>query len=364
MQKRKRNKSATTTLDPKWEMPVERGPNDGRGERLRDRARWRNPAASARMNFAFEIPPVTMTQTLTSAPLSHSSSVRSVNTDTALVVQGGGLRGAYAAGVLRSLHAHYGHNPFSTIVSVSSSVFATSYFLTGQVEEMEDTWRNHVHGNRLINYSRFFRGKSVLGLDYLIDLFQGPVRLDVERLLRSRHRLYYVLTDYATGCPQYYDARCPDIFDLMRASSALPYLYRIPVNIDGRSYYDGGHSDPIPLEYALTLGYKRILVILTCPLSLRMTAASRALAYFLLPGSAGAREKLRKVHERHNRALDLIRNPPPGVQIQVIAPSVIHSSRLTRSRVSIIGAIESGKRDAADYLARHRRVAAPQTCLR
>lgn len=264
------------------------------------------------------------------------------------------MRGAYAAGVLRNLHAHYGQNPFSTIISVSSSVFATSFFLTGQVEEMEDTWRNDVHGNRLINYWRCLRGKSVLGLDYLVDLFRGRVRLDVERLIQSRTRLYYVLTDYATGCPQYHDARCPGIFDLMRASSALPHLYRIPVKIGGRYYYDGGHSDPIPLEYALALGYKRILVILTCPVSFRLAPASRALAYFLLPGSAGAREKFRKMHERHNRALDLIQNPPPGVEIQVIAPSAIHSSRLTRSRERIIGAIESGKRDAVDFLARIR----------
>jgi predicted patatin/cPLA2 family phospholipase len=284
-----------------------------------------------------------------------------MNADRALVVQGGGLRGAYAVGVLRTLHAHYGQNPFSTIVSVSSSVFATSYFLTGQVEEMEETWRNHVHGPRLIRYSRFFRRKSVLRLDDLIGLLQGRVRLDVERLFQSPARLYYVLTDYATGSPRYYDAKCPDIFDLMRASSALPRLYRIPVHIDGRACYDGGHSDPIPVEYAIELGYKRILVILNCPLHLRMTAASRALAYFLLPGSAGAREEFRKVHERHNRALDLIQNPPRGVEIEVIAPSAVQSSCLTRNRESIIGAIETGKRDAADHLARHRGLQLPRS---
>lgn len=290
----------------------------------------------------------------------HPVAAGAVNMDAALVVQGGGLRGAYAVGVLRTLYEHHGRNPFSTIVSVSSSVFATSYFVAGQLDEMESTWRDLVHGNQLIDYFRILRGKSILGLDYLIDLFQGRVRLDVDRVLQSRTGLYYVLTDYATGLPEYFDARRQDIFDLMRASSALPHIYRIPVRIDGHPYYDGGHSDPIPLEYAITLGHKKILVVLTCPLRERMTQASRALTYFLLPGSAGARREFRQVHVRHNRTLDLIENPPPGVQIDVIAPKTVHSSRLTRNRDSIIGAIESGKRDAADYLASRQGIELPR----
>ncbi|GMU21960.1 MAG: patatin family protein [Phycisphaerae bacterium] len=274
-------------------------------------------------------------------------------TGTALVIQGGGLRGAYAVGVLRTLREHLGCNPFDSIVSVSSSVFAASYFVADQIEEMEHTWRNRVHGRQLIRYSRIIRGECMLGLDYLIELFRGPVLLNLERVFQSTTRLYYVLTDYITGLPAYFDAKRPDLFDLMRASSALPRLYRIPVYVDGRPYYDGGHSDPVPVEHALRLGYTRILVVLTSPLHLLMPAPSRLLAYLLLRGSSGARKQFRAVHERHNRALELIQNPPSGVDIQVIAPSALQGSRLTRKRDSIIRTIENGKRDALAHLARH-----------
>lgn len=275
------------------------------------------------------------------------------NTGTALVIQGGGLRGAYPVGVLRVLHDHFGRNPFDAVISVSSSVFAASFFLADQVKEMESTWRDMVHGNRLINYSRVFRGKSILGLDYLISLFRGPVRLNIERVLQARAELHYVVTNYATGHPEYRDAKCASMFDLMRASSALPHLYRIPVRVNGHPYYDGGQSDPIPVEYAINLGFKKILVVLTDGLGSIMTRPRKLLTYLLLHGSAGARRGYREVHERHNRALDLVRNPPPGVEIQVIAPTGPQMSRLTRCRKSIIEAIENGKRDAADYLARH-----------
>jgi predicted patatin/cPLA2 family phospholipase len=291
--------------------------------------------------------------TMTGVEHRHQASGFSGNSRTALVIQGGGLRGAYPVGVLRVLHDYFGRNPFDTIISVSSSVFTASFFLADQVEDMEATWRDLVHGKRLINYSRIFRGKSILGLDYLIGLFRGPVRLDLERVLQSGTELYYVLTDYATGRPEYCDAKCPDIFDLMRASSALPHLYRIPVHVNGRPYYDGGCSDPIPVEHAIALGFKKILVVLTDALGALMSPPRKLMAYLLLHGSPGARKAYQEVHERHNRALDLIRNPPPGVEIQVIAPTGLEMSSLTRNRVSIIKAIEDGKQDAANYLARN-----------
>jgi predicted acylesterase/phospholipase RssA len=61
------------------------------------------------------------------------------------------------------------------------------------------------------------------------------------------------------------DAKSNDIFDLMRASSALPHIYPLPVRIGGRDFYDGGQSDPIPVRRAIECGATHIVVVRTRP---------------------------------------------------------------------------------------------------
>ncbi len=118
---------------------------------------------------------------------------------TALVVEGGGLRGAFPAGVLQVLLARFGADAFDGIFAVSSGVFASTFFIAGQGAEMEAIWRDRVCGNQLVDHRNWFTGKPVLRLDYLIDLFKGPAKLDLDRVMSSRPYLEYVLSDHDTG---------------------------------------------------------------------------------------------------------------------------------------------------------------------
>jgi predicted patatin/cPLA2 family phospholipase len=262
---------------------------------------------------------------------------------TALIVEGGGLRGAFAVGVLRVLLREFGSEYFDAILAASSGVFAATYFAANQGEEMEHTWRDRVWGTLLVNHWNWFTTKPVLGLDYLVDLFKGPVRLDTEAVMRARSSIEYVLTDYLSGRAAYFDAKRPDIFDLMRASSALPRVYPLPVMIDGHPFYDGGQSDPIPLARAISQGATRVVVVRTRPKDYVKKPRSRRIARLLLPEVPLARAEWSELHERYNATLELIANPPQGVKVLTIAPRDLRVGRLTQSRVQIIAAIEHGK---------------------
>jgi predicted patatin/cPLA2 family phospholipase len=250
----------------------------------------------------------------------------------------------------------FGAEYFNTILAVSSGVFAGTYFAANQGDEMEDTWRDRVSGNLLVNHRNWFSAKSpVLRLDYLVDLFKGPVRLDVDAVLRARPYLEYVLTDYLNGKPAYFDAKRRDIFDLMRASAALPRVYPIPVLVDGHPFYDGGQSDPIPVARAISQGATRIVVVRTRPKEYLKTPRSRRLGRLLLPKAPLAQEEWLTLHERYNAALTLIENPPAGVHVLAMCPRDLHLGRLTRSRAQIIAAIEHGKEIAQTALREHAR---------
>lgn len=275
---------------------------------------------------------------------------------TALVVEGGGLRGAFVVGALRVLLERLGPDYFDAIHAVSSGVFAATYYISNQGTEMETTWRDRVCGSQLVNYAGIISGKPILRLDYLIDLFRGPVRLDVDAVMRARPSLEFVLTDFQTGDPAYFDAKRKDLFDLMRASSALPRVYPLPVMIDGKPYYDGGQSDAIPIQRAIDGGAERIVVLRTRADSYLKEPRSRRFGSWLVASAPlAAFEQWLTLHERYNASVQLIQKPPRGIQIVSITPSTIRVGRLTRSRERIVEALEAGK-----VVARERIAEAPQ----
>jgi len=249
---------------------------------------------------------------------------------TALVVEGGGLRGAFPVGVLQVLLARFGADAFDGIFAVSSGVFASTFFVAGQGAEMEAIWRDRVCGNQLVDHRNWFTREPVLRLDYLIELFKGVARLDLDRVMSSRPFLEYVLSDHDTGRSVYVDAKRDDIFDLMRASSALPHLYPLPVRIAGRNYFDGGQTDPIPVQRAIAFGATHIVVVRTRPAGYVKKPA-------MLWSSRTA------LQDRYNETVEFIEHPPAGHSIVSFTPTTMHVGRLTRDRHRIAAAIDHGK---------------------
>ena len=259
---------------------------------------------------------------------------------TALVVEGGGLRGAFPVGVLQVLLARFGADAFDGIFAVSSGVFASTFFIAGQGAEMEAIWRDRVCGNQLVDHRNWFTGKPVLRLDYLIDIFKGPAKLDLDRVMSSRPFLEYVLSDHDTGRPVYFDAKRHDIFDLMRASSALPHIYPLPVRIAGRNFFDGGQSDPIPVQRAIEFGAKHIVVVRTRPAGYVKKPA--------LPWRATT-----PLQNRYNESVRLIAHPPAGQSIVSFNPTTMFVGRLTRDQRRITAAIDHGKDVANQVIDAH-----------
>lgn len=256
------------------------------------------------------------------------------------MVEGGGLRGAFPVGVLQVLLARFGADAFDGIFAVSSGVFASTFFVAGQGAEMEAIWRDRVCGNQLVDHRNWFTRNPVLRLDYLIDLFKGPARLDLDRVLSSRPSLEYVLSDHDTGRPVYVDAKRHDIFDLMRASSALPHIYPLPVRIAGHNYFDGGQSDPIPVQRALAFGATHIVVVRTRPAGYVKKPALPWLARTAL-------------QNRYNESVRLIEHPPAGHSIVSFNPTTMFVGRLTRNQRRIAAAIDHGKAVANQTIDAH-----------
>ncbi len=184
---------------------------------------------------------------------------------TGLVLEGGGMRGLFSAGVMDVMMEH--GIRFDGIVGVSAgATFGCNY-------------KSHQPG-RVLRYNiRFKDDPRYMGLRSLLrtgDLVGAefsyhtmPNELDVfdrETFRNDPTEFHVVCTDVETGEPVYHriDEMEDEGLDWIRASASMPLVSR-PVALDGRLLLDGGISDSIPLRYFQGLGFDRNVVILTQP---------------------------------------------------------------------------------------------------
>jgi predicted patatin/cPLA2 family phospholipase len=168
---------------------------------------------------------------------------------------------------------------------------------------------------------RFLRGGHWFDIDYLWDAFDREDPLDVTRAAAHPTPLVVAATSVDTGAAVYFQPGAGELSDVLRASSAVPVLFRRFVEVGGRRYTDGGMSAPIPVEEAYRRGARRILVIRSRPAGFpgpsRLECLLAALVLRAHPALADAFRRYRAVY---TRSVAFLRRPPPGCRVVHVAP--------------------------------------------
>src|SRR5574344_840462 len=179
-----------------------------------------------------------------------------------LVLEGGGMRGMFTAGVMDVFMEK--NLSFDGMIGVSAgALFGCNYksrqrgrALRYNIKLKNDPdymgWRTFFHTGNIVN-PQF----SYHVLPFVIDEF------DRETFERNPMEFWMVCTDIVTGKPIYHrmDAFTHREVEWMRASASMPAVSR-PVQIDGHVLLEGGMTDSIPLEKFQKMGYGHNVVIL------------------------------------------------------------------------------------------------------
>ncbi|PIT18718.1 patatin-like phospholipase family protein [Snodgrassella alvi] len=230
-------------------------------------------------------------------------------TQTALVVEGGGMRAAFSSGVTDAfLQAEF--NPFTLLVGVSSGASTIASYLAGQEGRNLAVLLDQSCRPEFIRWSRFIRGGDLMDIDWLWRVVQQENPLDCERMFAQQRDFRIVLSNAVSGLPQYAVAQPESFLDVLRASSSIPFIIRKPVQIGSECYYDGGVADALPVQWALAQpNIGRVVVIRTRTYDyIKNGGLSDALLARHLP-AGGFAQALRQRVKHYNATLAWMRQP-------------------------------------------------------
>jgi NTE family protein len=195
------------------------------------------------------------------AGISRSQCEATATVRLAVVLSGGGLRGAGHIGVLQQLVAH--DIPIDIIVGSSAGAIVAAFYAAVGLSLDE-----------LVRDAREFRGRHLLAhslnvrlghrLDRVLERASGLIPRRLEQLERATFdRLHHgvrqigvVCHDLKSARPRYFSTGCDwgvSVSDVVRASASIPGLFpSIPVQCGEERLLltDGGISDCLPIAFA------------------------------------------------------------------------------------------------------------------
>ena len=273
-----------------------------------------------------------------------------------LIDVGGGMRGAYTAGIYDFLNDR-GVQPFDCLVGVSAGSANMVTYLARQRGRNHRFYTQYAFRKEYMSVKNALRTGSYIDLDYVYTTLSGlggedPVDLDAFNADTARYEV--VVTDAATGEPVYYDKAlmAGGNFDAIKASCAVPMAAR-PYPVQGRLGFDGGLADPVPYRRALAHGCDRVVVLLTRPRDyLRPPLAHREMMERVLSKWPATYAALLRRAPRYNQDVEVIREMEGEGKALLVAPSDIEGmSTLTRDKAAIERLYQMGYADGEKVLA-------------
>ena len=179
-----------------------------------------------------------------------------------LVLEGGGMKGMYTAGVL-DFFLDKGIE-FSSVYGVSAGACHMCSYLSKQRGRSLDVNVDYLDTRRYCGLESLLTTGDLFNVNICYHLIPEHLNpYDYEAFNQYKGKAFSVATDIVTGRPVYFRIRDmkADI-DKIRASASLPLVSR-NVKIGDRYYLDGGISDSIPLQQSIMDGNRKNVVVMT-----------------------------------------------------------------------------------------------------
>ena len=274
------------------------------------------------------------------------------NNKTALIVEGGGSRGVFSFGVIDSfIKASY--NPFDIHLGVSNGAVVQLWYLLKVADYNLDKMLFSASKD-YVRYSNILLNKSIMDFEKLYQDANKVFPIDFDRLQNNLvgKKFYVVVSDAETGNPEYIELTKENYINEMLATGSLPVLMKNAILLEGKRKYDGGITDPIPVQKAYEMGAREIVVIRTYEKAfIRKTKLENYIAAFATRAYPQISKALKYNSATYNSSLEFINNPPSDCKItQICPPQRLSTKRATTNANTMKADYQIGMNCGEEFL--------------
>ena len=238
-----------------------------------------------------------------------------------LILEGGGMKGVYTAGVLDFFLEK--NVEFSSCYGVSAGACAMVSYIAKQKNRAYRVLTNYLDDKRYMGVYSFLSTGDLFDVKTCYDLipnYLDPV--DYDTFYRYQGKAYAVVTNIMTGKPEYHRVDLEDREMIsVRASASLPLVSR-NVMIHHIPYLDGGISDSIPIRKSIADGNRKNIIVLTKDAGY-VRKPAKYISLFKLRYAAYPKvaELMKNRHNAYNETMQFIEEMEKKGEVFVIRPS-------------------------------------------
>lgn len=243
-----------------------------------------------------------------------------IDRKTALVLEGGGMRGVFTSGVLDAFMKH--DLTFPYIVAVSAGACNGMSYVSHQPRRARISNIDYLARYKYIGLRHLVTQGCIFDRELLYDKFPNQyLPFDFDTFFSSPMTFEMVTTNCLTGQPMYLSERHDRqrALDIVRASSSLPYVSKI-VDVDGIPMLDGGIVDSIPLQHAIDMGHPTNVLVLTRNRGYRDTGKDMKIPRFIYRNYPRLRVALSRRLAAYNAQLEFVERMEDEGRVICIRP--------------------------------------------
>ena len=240
--------------------------------------------------------------------------------NTALVLEGGGLRGVFTCGVLDCFMDRGITFPFT--VGVSAGACNGLSYMSGQRGRAKSSNIDLMDKYHYVGLKYLLTQGCIMDFKLLFEDFpEKIIPYKYDAYFSNPNRYVMVTTNCLTGKAEYFEEKssAERVMSIVRASSSLPFVSKITY-VDGVPMLDGGIVDSIPVRYAMEQGYEKLVVILTRNKGCRKKNSKMRIAKVFYRKFPELQKALAERNEVYNRTMDFIEDLEKQGKITVIRP--------------------------------------------
>jgi Predicted esterase of the alpha-beta hydrolase superfamily len=266
-----------------------------------------------------------------------------------LLLEGGGMRSLYSAGVMDAFE-ELGIS-FDQCHGVSAGALNAISFLSHQPKRNLRIMQNYIDDHRYLSYRNWLFTGSIFGQKMLFDTIPNQLDpFDYEAFKNNPCQFYIWVYNLKSGTDVYHEVKdMKEDVKWLQATASLPFMGNI-ININGEGYIDGGIIDCYGIDNAINNGCTKMVVILTREKGFRKVKSKLVpyvkIFYHKYPNLA---RDLAIRHVRSNNDVERIEQLEKEGKVLIIRPTKsVKVARTEKNKEVLTSLYYDGYNDAMD----------------